>query len=193
MIAKLLEYGQLRITDPRDTGETVFSVAETATIREALGIPDVSAEELAWLEAERELQKAQDDGIILWWSPEKLFNSDWRYRIQYTSRHSGIRTEWQPPEYSYTSRLAAVQAAVEHVRTLRKPVLPKPEEMSIPVRLAELGKLGYALKPCPSRPSDTIALYRGDAYCAFGMPYTWGEDRLTVEFLREARRLDGDA
>jgi len=82
----------------------------------------------------------------------------------------------------------------ERVRELRAEAeakkLPEPEGMTVPVRLAELGRRGYMLKPCPTRPDETIALYRGEEYLDFGAPYSWGEERLTCAFLREARELD---
>jgi len=183
MIAKLLEYDQLQITYP-DSCETYFSVAETATIREALGIPVLTPAEVEVAQLEAELRQACAYKTILNWHKWQHGNSNWESGVQWDTGDPSKQGCWTE---TFDTELAAAQAAVEHVRTLRKPVLPKPEEMTYADIRAALHNLGWLAV-------DGLTAYAHRVHGCIWMNDDDPNERCFVErALREARRLDGAA
>ena len=164
-----------------------FEAEEVAELRALLSIPGLTPEEVQVALAERELEQALDDDIII-----KAERHHWKY----TENHAYVLHILGLPntQCGAPTRLVAARAAVARTRELRAEAeakLPEPEEMDYSGMHTELHCMGWR------------QLYGIEGYahrqhgCIWNEEWRNGEYGVRDEFmrraLREARRLDGDA
>lgn len=142
----------------------------------------LTADETACALLERELEAARLSGRIEHWSVATPYQTDrswycWTKALQERVEHKGGPT-----------RLAALTAAVEYVRTLRKP-LPPVESMDHAERLDELKSRGWT-SVCPCGDIIHCGFVRKDRFIANVRRDSSKNWYLTE--LRTARALDGE-
>lgn len=143
--------------------------------------PTLTAYETACALLERELEQAREEG--------RLHYAGWRTQMDYEPEWfayvAPVRPEGGVEHFRADTSLAALTAACEYVRTLRKP-LPSVESMELHERLAELSMRHW----CPVQFFDGhyCGCKRGNQFIAYTGGAAWYLDE-----LRTARALDGEA
>lgn len=160
-------------------------------LREYLGIPDLTADEIAVVLAERELDQARADKRINRWhwatgAPSTPCQTH-TYPCKYVIALPALGVE---KFIEHSTRLAAAQAAVEYVRGLQppKPKLPNVGGMGYRDRAEEMGERGW------------IATIEHDAKLMWTSPkhqciYQGNDETprsFSIRALAMARRMDGD-
>lgn len=187
MEAAWMRDGKLVLLGDMGSKNTVVDEFYFDAIRNALGIPELTEDEIAWTLAERKLQQAKDDGRITNYGWMRVPNSWETYKNGSRFLYSlGLE---QPNIFGPTRRDAA-QAAASYIDTmpLPKPKLKPVEDMTVYDCTKELDSLGWEMYE--NAQATKIVIVRGDKHLFIGNGSGVYSTENYRDAVRQARIID---